>query len=132
MAEALRILPPKGEDSYPVFLPSGHSIRVYRVDPEDAEKSGSVIPTKYHKAALKAGCIYVGTDYEDGDGEDQSGSENGALIIKAIEDIVERDRADDMDPTGRPTLKAIKAQAGFNVTRGEANSAWDHFQKSLA
>lgn len=131
MAEPLRILPPKGEDSYPVFLPSGHSIRVYRVDPEDASKSGSAIPSKYHKHALKAGCIYVGTEYEENDGEDQAGSENGALIIKAIEAIIERDDADDLDATGRPTLKALKAAVGFNVTRGQANSAWDHFQDSL-
>jgi len=131
MAEALRILPPKGQESFPVFLPSGHSIRVYQVDPED-QKTGSVIPSKYHKHALKAGCIYVGTEYEGEEDDDQSGSENGALIIKGIEAIVERDEADDLDATGRPTLKALKAQVGFNVTRAQANDAWDHFQDSLA
>lgn len=131
MAEALRILPPKGEDSYPVFLPSGHSIRVHAVDPEDGQ-TGSVIPSKYHKHALKAGCIYVGTEYEEDENDDQAGSKNGALIIKAIEAIVERDDADDMDATGKPTLKALKAQAGFNVTRAQLNDAWDHFKDSLA
>jgi hypothetical protein len=131
MAEPLRILPPKGEESYPVFLPSGHSIRVYQTDPSDGEQ-GSVIPNKFHKNALKAGCIYLGAAYEEDESDDQSGSENGALIIKAIEAIIERDEADDLDNTGKPTLKALKAQAGFNVTRAQANDAWDHFQDSLA
>jgi hypothetical protein len=131
MAEPLRILPPKGEESYPVFLPSGHSIRVYQTDPADGEQ-GSVIPSKFHKHALKAGCIYLGAQYEEDESDDQSGSENGALIIKAIEAIIERDEADDLDNTGKPTLKALKAQAGFNVTRAQANDAWDHFQDSLA
>ncbi len=131
MAEPLRILPPKGEESYPVFLPSGHSVRVYQVDPEDNE-NGSVIPTKFHKSALKAGCIYLGAEYDEDENDDQSGSENGALIIKAIEAIIERDDADDLDNAGKPTLKALKAQAGFNVTRAQANDAWDHFQDSLA
>jgi hypothetical protein len=131
MAEALRILPPKGDESFPVFLPSGHSVRVYRVDPED-QKPGSVILTKYHKHALKAGCIYLGAEYDEDESDDQGGSENGALIIAAIEAIVTRDEADDLDSTGKPTLKALKAQAGFNVTRAQANDAWDHFQDSLA
>jgi hypothetical protein len=131
MAEPLRILPPKGEESFPVFLPSGHSIRVYKTDPSD-ELQGSVIPSKFHKHALKAGCIYLGAEYEEDENDDQSGSENGALIIKAIEAIIERDEADDLDNTGKPTLKALKAQAGFNVTRAQANDAWDHFQDSLA
>jgi hypothetical protein len=129
MSEAPRILPPKGEDSVPVFLLSGHSVRVYRVDPVDG-KPGSDIPPKYRKPAIAAGCIYVGEQYEgDDEAEDQS---NDALILAAIEAIVERDIADDLDASGRPTLKAVKAQAGFNVTRAQVDTAWQRFQESLA
>lgn len=130
MAEPLRILPPKGEDSVPVFLASGHSVRVNRVDPEDG-KEGSIIPSKYHKNALKAGCIYVGAAYdEDEDGGEDHGS--AAVILRAVETIVERDDKEELDGAGRPTLKAIKTQAGMNVTRAQLNDAWDAFQESLA
>lgn len=128
MSEPLRILPPKGEASFPVFLASGHSVRVHRIDPAD-DKPGSVIPSKYHKNALKEGCIYVGTEYEGDEEGDDSGSL--ALIVAGIEAIIERDTAEDLDNTGRPTLKAIKAQVGFNVTRAQLNEAWDSFQASL-
>ncbi|MBD1554772.1 hypothetical protein [Pseudomonas typographi] len=127
MAE-LRILPPKGQDSFPIFLPSGHSVRVYRTDPDDG-KTGTVIPTQYHKKALAEGCIYVGTDYD----QDEEGSDDTAdLILAGVEAIIDRDEATDLDDAGRPTLKAIKAQVGFNVTRAQLNDAWNRFQESLA
>ncbi|EIK96054.1 hypothetical protein PMM47T1_13880 [Pseudomonas sp. M47T1] len=129
MSEPLRILPPKGQESFPVFLASGHSVRVHRIDPTDA-RPGSIIPSKFHKSALKEGCIYVGTEYEGEEEGDDAG--NLTLIVAGIEAIIERDAAEDMDNTGRPTLKAIKVQVGFNVTRAQLNAAWDSFQESLA
>lgn len=128
MAEATRLLPPKGHDSFPIFLASGQSIRIHCDDPDG--KEGSVVPPKYRRLALAAGCIEVGTEYE----EDETAQTDGpiAMILRAIEKVVNRDVQEDLEGDGRPKLGVIKSEVGFNATRAQLIEAWKLFEESLA
>ncbi|MGV8917832.1 MAG: hypothetical protein ACOH2R_08540 [Pseudomonas sp.] len=127
MVEATRLLPPKGHESIPVFLPSGQSVRVFRADPDGNE--GSIVPPKYRRPALTAGCIEVGTEYE----EDEEGQQDGpiAMITRAIDAIVSRDVPEELEGDGRPKLGVVKSEVGFNVTRAQLVEAWTAFEASL-
>ncbi|MEE3507741.1 hypothetical protein QN399_16005 [Pseudomonas sp. 10C3] len=128
MAEATRLLPPKGKESFPVFLASGQSIRIFCDDPDG--KEGSIVPPKYRRLALAAGCIEVGTEYE----EDELAQADGpvAMILRAIETIVNRDVLEELEGDGRPKLGVIKSEVGFNATRAQVIEAWKLFEESLA
>ncbi|MCM2317800.1 MAG: hypothetical protein NDI93_00540 [Pseudomonas sp.] len=125
----VRFLPNPNNSEYThISLGSGHSCCVYAVSPVD-KQPGTVLHQRFHEAAISKGCKLVGL------GGHQEAEPTGAgkleLIRNAIEVIVERNAADDLDGTGRPTLKALKAQAGFNVTKGEADAAWAEFVAGL-
>ena len=128
MAEATRLLPPKGHESFPVFLPSGQSIRVFCNDPDG--ESGSVVPAKYRRTALKAGCIEVGTQYEE---DELAAASDGpiAMIARAIEAIVARDVLEELEGDGKPKLGIIKSEVGFNATRAQVTEAWALFEETL-
>ena len=127
MAENVRLLPPEGRSSLSIAILSGHSICIYGVFPEDG-KPGTPVPVKFRKQALEAGCNPVGFTVED---EEADPDTKSALILKAIEAIVERNNADDFNGDGRPSLKTVKAQVGFGLTASELNAAWESFEKSL-
>lgn len=125
----VRFLPnPNDTEHTHISLRSGHSCCVYNVSPKDGEP-GTVIPLRFHEAAIARGCRLVGLGGHQA--PESSGQGKLELIRKAIEVIVERNAADDLDGTGRPTMKALKAQAGFNVTKGEADAAWAEFVAGL-
>jgi hypothetical protein len=128
MAEATRLLPPKGHESFPVFLPSSQSVRVHRVDPDG--EPGSVVPAKFRRTAFKAGCIEVGTQYEE---DETAAASDGpiAMIRRAIEAIVARDVLEELEGDGRPKLGVIKTEVGFNATRAQVIEAWTQFEESL-
>lgn len=129
MTEVARLLPPKNHDSFPIFLPSGQSVRVFRDDPDG--KQGSVVTGKHRRLALAAGCIEVGTAYDDDDDE-QGADSTASMIVRGIETILKRDLPDEIEGDGRPKLGAIKSEVGFNVTRAQLNAAWIEFEKTLA
>lgn len=125
----VRFLPNPNDIEYThISLTSGHSAVIYAVSPVD-QKPGTELHPRFHEAAISKGCKLVGL------GGHQEAESTGAgkleLIRNAIEAIVERNVADDLDGTGRPTLKALKSQAGFNVTKGEADAAWAEFVAGL-
>lgn len=124
----LRLLPKEGDYTH-VALKSGHACRVHAISPKDG-KPGTVIPQRFHEAAFAAGCRAVGI----GGFVDQEAQDSGkhALIMAAIESIIDTGDQEDLDGTGRPTLKAVKAQAGVGVTRVELDAAWAEFTNSLA
>lgn len=125
----VRFLPnPSDTDYTHISLLSGHTCCVYAVSPDDGQQ-GTVIPARFHEAAIARGCKLLGLG---GHPEPEpSGQGKTSLILKAIETIVERNAADDLDGTGRPTLKALKAEAGFTVTKVEADAAWAEFVAGL-
>lgn len=129
MAEEQRMIPPQGQESVPVFIPSGQSVRVYRTHPEDG-KEGSVVPTKFKKEAFKLGCVFVGEEYDEDDGMKPAQSQE-ELIVAAIRAILHRDDPDEIEADGRPKLATVKDEAGFGVTRAQLTSAWAVFEKSL-
>lgn len=126
----VRFLPAEDADheGTQVALASSHITRVYEVSPEDGER-GTWIHQRFRKAAIAAGCSIVGIgDHEEPDAEDNS---KEALIIAAIEKIVEADVADTLDGDGRPKLDAVKKTAGFTVKKAELDAAWAKFVADL-
>lgn len=128
MADDIRLLPPSGMNFLSLVSLSGHSVAVHRIHPTD-QKEGSPVPIKFRKEAFIQGCTVVGIETEEdlGGGDDKS-----ALILKAVETVIERNDADEVDANGRPKLAAVKKQAGFGVTKVELDAAFDAFEKSLA
>lgn len=124
----LRFLPPLGKDELHIGLTSGHSTFVYRVNPED-DKPGTPIPVRYRKEAISRGCEIVGMEDDDEGGEIQP--DRHQLIIAAIEAIIQADQAESFDEAGRPLIKAVKDQVGFNITKREYDAAWVDFEASL-
>lgn len=125
----VRFLPSPHDTEYThISLRSGHSAVVYAVSPVD-QKPGTVLHPRFHEVAIARGCKLLGLGgYQEAE---PTGAGRLELIHNAIEAIVERGVADDLDGTGRPTLKALKAQAGFNVTKGEADAVWSEFVAGL-
>ncbi len=128
MADDIRLLPPSGMNFLSLVSLSGHSVAVHRIHPTD-QKEGSPVPIKFRKEAFIQGCTVVGIETEEDLGE---GDDKSALILKAVETVIERNDADEVDANGRPKLAAVKKQAGFGVTKVELDAAFDAFEKSLA
>lgn len=128
MADDIRLLPPSGMNFLSLVSLSGHSVAVHRIHPTD-QKEGSPVPIKFRKDAFIAGCTVVGVETEEDLDEDDGKS---ALILKAVETVIERNDADEVDANGRPKLAAVKKQAGFGVTKVELDAAFEAFEKSLA
>jgi hypothetical protein len=128
MTDKFRMNPPEGLNILSLVHLSGHSLAVHRVHPEDGEE-GTPVPIKFRKEAFTAGCSVVGvqTDEDEEEGDDKS-----TLILKALEAVIERNDPDEIEATGRPTLSAVKKQAGFGVTKTQLTTAFDAFEKSLA
>ena len=126
----IRFLPnPEDTENTHISLRSGHACRVHAVSPLDGEP-GTVIPARFHEAAIAAGCKLVGL----GGHQEQApqDSNKAALLAKAIEAIVARGNAEEVENSGKPTLKAVKVEAGYTVSRTELDAAWDKFTDSLA
>lgn len=128
MSDTLRFNPPSGMNSLSIALLTGHSMCVHRTHPED-QLPGTPIPVRFRKEALAKGCAPVGVDIEEDEEQTATKSE---LILKAVEAVIERNDADEVDANGRPKLAAVKKEAGFNVTKVELDAAFDDFEKSLA
>ncbi|MCD5994153.1 hypothetical protein KDX38_11010 [Pseudomonas sp. CDFA 602] len=128
MSDEIRFNPPSGLNSLSIALLSGHSLCVHRVHPADG-KAGTAVPVKFRKEALSLGCAPVGVDVDE---DEDEGDTKSVLILKALEAVIERNEPDEIEPTGRPKLAAVKKQAGFGVTKSELDTAFDAFEKSLA
>jgi hypothetical protein len=128
MTTETRFLPPAGLNSLSIVHLSGHSLCIHRINPADGEP-GTDCPVKFRKQAFELGCNPVGIQVDE---EEDESDDKSALILKAVEAIIERNSNDELEADNRPTLKAMKAQAGFGVTRAELNAAWKAFEESLA
>ena len=128
MSDTLRFNPPAGMNTLSIALLTGHSMCVHRTHPED-QLAGTPIPVRFRKEALAKGCAPVGVDIEE---EEELTATKSELILKAVEAVIERNDADEVDSNGRPKLAAVKKEAGFNVTKAELDTAFDDFEKSLA
>lgn len=126
----MRFLPADGADHEGTLVPGtgGHVARVYAVWPQDGEP-GTPLDVRFRKAAVAAGCGIVGMgDHSLAAPEDSS---KQALIVAAIEKLVDLDDPEDMDGAGRPKLASVKKAAGFTVTKVELDAAWVVFVAEL-
>ncbi|MCH5583116.1 hypothetical protein [Pseudomonas syringae] len=128
MSDEIRFNPPSGLNSLSIALLSGHSLCVHRQNPVDG-KAGTSVPVKFRKEAIILGCSPVGVSVDEEEDETEGRS---ALILKALEAVIERNDQDEIEATGRPKLAAVKKQAGFGMTKAEMDTAFDAFEKSLA
>ncbi|RQH69987.1 hypothetical protein IPC102_09440 [Pseudomonas aeruginosa] len=111
-----------------VALSSSHITRVYEVSPDDGER-GTWIHPRFRKAAIAAGCSIVGIGNHEGpEGDDSS---KLALIVAAIEKLVEANDPETLDNEGKPKLAAVKKTAGIGVTKTELDAAWAKFVADL-
>ncbi|MBG4448721.1 hypothetical protein I5F71_02815 [Pseudomonas aeruginosa] len=126
----VRFLPAEDADheGTQVALSSSHITRVYDVCPEDG-KPGTWIHPRFRKAAIAAGCSIVGIgDHDELDGGDNS---KQALIVAAIEKLVEANDPETLDAEGRPKLDAVKKTAGIGIKKAELDAAWAVFVAGL-
>lgn len=130
MNDNVRFLPAAGADheGTVVGLLSGHVCRVYEVSPVDGER-GTVIPQRFRKAAIAAGCGIVGLEDSEPDTGDKQDKQS--LLVAAIERIIEADDPNSLDGNGRPKLANLKKEAGMGVTKSEADAAWAAFVADL-
>lgn len=128
MPEEIRFNPPVGMNSLSIALLTGHSMCVHRTSPID-QLGGTPVPVKFRKEAIQRGCDPVGLDIEEEEEEVETRSD---LILKALEAVIERNDADEIESTGRPKLAAVKKEAGFGVTKAELDVAFTAFEASLA
>lgn len=129
MSDDIRLNPPSGLNAFSLVSLSGHSLCIHRINPLDGEP-GTPTPVKFRKDAFAAGCSVVGVDVDES--EEDAGGEKAALILKALESVVERNSPDEVDANGRPKLAAVKKEAGFGVTKVELDAAFTAFEASLA
>lgn len=124
----VRFLPPRGQDLLQISRTDGHSIVIHAVDPSD-DKEGTLVPLRFRKDALAAGCNVVGLDL--GEEESPPEGQKTEIVVKAIQAILERKDDSELNGDGRPSLNALKKEAGFGVTRDEFETAWAVFEASL-
>ena len=129
MNDNVRFLPAAGADheGTVVGLLSGHVCRVYAVSPVDGER-GTVIPQRFRKAAIAAGCGIVGLEEAEPEADKQ---DKQSLLVAAIERIIEADDPNSLDGNGRPKLVHLKKEADMGVTKSEADAAWAAFVADL-
>lgn len=129
MSNNPRFLPPEGRMSIQLANTDGHSFVIDAINPEDG-KPGTEVPLRFRKMAIAEGCGIVGIDT--GDGQDNtSDTEKTDLIIKAIAAVMERQAPEELNGDGRPTIAALKKQAGFGVNKGQFEAAWPLYVESL-
>lgn len=125
----LRFLPNPESDAEGTQVPllSGHIARVYAKGPDG--KPGTPLESRFQKAAIQAGCSVVGVS--DHVNEASNDQEKVALIVRAIETVVETGDSDDLDGQGRPKLAVVKRVAGFGITKSELDTAFAAFTADL-
>lgn len=126
----VRFLPAPDADPLegtPISLLSGHSCRVYETG-TDGER-GTWIHQKFRKHAIAAGCGIVGM--EEHIEAVAARPDKMELTVKAIEALIEANDPNSLDGNGRPKLANLKKQAGFGITKEEADAAWSAFEASL-
>lgn len=126
----VRFLPAPDADPLegtPITLLSGHSCRVYATGPDG--KPGTWIHPKFRKLAVAEGCGIVGIDEPADPVADDQGKQT--LIVAAIEKLIDANDEATLDGNGRPKLANLKKEAGFGITKSEADAAWAQFVADL-
>lgn len=128
MSDDIRFSPPQGLTSLSIALLTGHSLCIHSVHPVDG-KAGTPVPVRFRKEAISRGCDPVGVEVDEGEDEGKTKSD---LILDAIEAVIQRNDAYEVEADGTPKLAAVKKQAGFGITKPEFEAAFEAFKLSLA
>lgn len=98
-----------------VALTSGHTLVIA------ADDEGTEVPTIFHRQAIARGAVLV----DGGTAEVRTQIYNRQLELQEVlqQMIAEGDKAN-FTADGKPNLMKLKAKAGFEVTRAEADAAF--------
>jgi len=110
-----------GDKPISVALLSGDTICI---PPEGRE-----VPPRFRKAALAAGCIVVGVDVEPP--KENREPTKGEIIRAAIEKMLDSDEEGAFGADGKPSVKVLSRECGFNVSAAERDEAWAAVQATL-
>lgn len=116
-----RFLPPEGKSEHHIARTDGHSIVIHSIFPDDS-RPGTPIPLSFRADAIGAGCGIVGIDLASTG--PAAKTDKGSLIAAAIAAVMERQDPAELEGDGRPSLDALKKQAGFGVTKAQLEAAW--------
>lgn len=123
-----RFLPPQGMSVHHISRTDGHSVVIHSISPDD-QKPGTPIPLSFRAAAIGDGCGIVGIDLASTG--PSTNTDKTALIAAAIAAVMERQDQAELEGDGRPSLAAVKKQAGFGVTKAQLEAAWVVYMDSL-
>ena len=121
-----------GEQAIQVSLTSGHTLVI---PPE-----GVTVPVMFRKEAIAIGAEPMAPDSNERMvPQDESGLAGAegvqartVLIKDALRAMLDGSDESDFTADGKPNLLKLKARAGFNVPRNEADAAWEELQAEEA
>ena len=81
------------------------------------------VPARFQRMAVAEGCLPEGVDrFDDDNATDPTKAE---LITKAIQAMQADPVPGDFTADGRPNVGRVSAKAGFTVSAGERDAAWN-------
>lgn len=122
-----------GEQPLHIGLTSGHTL----VIPQE----GVEVPDMFRREAIARGAEPIadsGAVIASADATPQSGNGEGTaekrqgLIKDALRTMLNGANEEDFTTDGKPNLQRLKAVAGFNVSRAEADAVWAQVQAEEA
>ena len=122
-----------GEQPLHIGLTSGHTLVI---PPEGVE-----VPDMFRREAISRGAepladsgaliAPAGDAAQAGSGQ-AAADKRFALIKEALRTMLNGANEEDFNDGGKPALQRLKAVAGFNITRAEADEAWAQVQAEEA
>jgi hypothetical protein len=107
-----------GHEPVPIALTSGHTMVI--------TKDGTETPPQFRREALARGCLPADMNLPAGNGKPEP--TKAELIAAAIEKLLDGDEKDAFGTDGKPSVKALSAAAGFNVSSFERDAAWNAYE----
>lgn len=108
-----------------VRMKGGEPIRVFK--PGKAELTEEELEHWFIKARIKAGLITLVSDDAQPAGDDDTGPTEKELKAKMLA-VFPRLTDDDMKKDGSPTVKAVEAALGVDVSADQVAAAWAEYQ----
>lgn len=113
--------------------PTSEAIHVAMTDGQTANvpPEGIELDPAFHREAIARGCI-PGTlaDADVTKPQDGAGFDRQAVIVGALQAMLDGSNPDDFKKDGTPDLRQVSRRAGFQVQRPEVEAAWAEVSKA--